>query len=165
MYLHLLPHQECICVPIRVSVHVYTDTVPYSSGQKVTKEGKKPQAFKTHKKNSCITHRVLCASGKAQVWAIQKPNIERKISKSTKIRGKRPKKAEVKFPTINNLSFNFVGHHLHPPKSHLNQSNERRDYNGDAFGQQSRKLIAEGFSCPCGHAYKNIFVTCKNTRR
>lgn len=146
-------------------MHVYTDTVPYSSGQKVTKEGKKPQAFKTHKKNSCITHRVLCASGKAQVWAIQKPNIERKISKSTKIRGKRPKKAEVKFPTINNLSLNFVGHHLHPPKSHLNQSNERRDYNGDAFGQQSRKLIAEGFSCPCGHAYENIFVTCKNTRR
>lgn len=57
------------------------------------------------------------------------------------------------------LPLNFLGYYLHPPKAHLNQSNEWRDYNGDAFGQHSRKLIAEGFSCPCGHAHKHILVT------
>lgn len=90
---------------------------------------------------------------------------ERGISKSKNVRGKRPKKAEVKFPAINNLPLNFLGQHLHFPKPHLNQCNERRDDHGDAFGQQSRELIAEGFSCPCGHAHKNILVTWKKYKK
>lgn len=70
---------------------------------------------------------------------------------------------EVKLPATKKEKspLNFLACHLHSPEPHLNQSNERRDHDGDAFSQQSRELIAEGLSCSSGHAHKDILVTCK----
>lgn len=94
--------------------HVYTDTVPYSPGQKVTKKGKRPQAFKTE--NSFITHQsAICWWGSPHLGNSETQyTVEREIIKSTKIRSRRPKKVEVKLPAINNLSLNFLGYHLIP---------------------------------------------------
>lgn len=49
--------------------------------------------------------------------------------------------------------------------SYLNQCNQRWNDNGDAHCQNCRKLVAQGFPCPCGHAYKDILLACKDNRR
>lgn len=49
--------------------------------------------------------------------------------------------------------------------SYLNQCNQRWNDNGDAHCQNCRKLVAQGFPCPCGHAHKDILLSCKNNRR
>jgi hypothetical protein len=61
-------------------------------------------------------------------------------------------------------SSSFWGFMFTPRKTHLNQGNERRDYNGDPTGQQGRELIAQRLPCPCGHAHKHILGTCKDSR-